>query len=236
MSTYFQTLAITLKKQPWKENDCFFTFYTKELGKIAVLAVGAKKIKSKLVSHLEPFGICQISIAQGYFTPRLTASDLVKRFNNVSSNLELIEVAGKCLGLVEKLTKENHRDEKVYELLREVLETLEQKPATEKLKIIYSVFILKLLTLHGFQPELYQCLKCKTQIKPDGNLFSFDLGGLICGQCKIGQEGQIVRSDIIKLLRASIQQDFNDFLKIKISDKLTDDFNKVVEKFLEFRK
>jgi len=235
MSTYTQTLAITLKKQPHKENDCFFTFYTKNLGKMSVLATGAKKIKSKLVGHLEPFGICQISIAHGYFTPRLTASDSVARLNNISTDLNLIKAAGQCLQLVEKITKENHPDDKVYELLENVLSALEQKPSQEKIKIIYPVFVLKLLTLLGYQPELYKCLQCSQEIRPEGNLFSAERGGLICSQCKSGQEGQEASQDIIKLLRVAIRLDFDYFLKIKINNNLASDFSKSVEGFLEFR-
>ena len=241
MSAYSQTLAITLQKQPVRENDCFFTFYTREAGKVRALATGAKRIKSKLAGHLEPFGVVRISIAHGYYQTRLTAASRQSYFKNIAQNLELLSIAGSCLHLTDNLTKENHRDEIVYDLLEELLNILNQNPKQEKLKIIYSVFVLKLLTELGYKPELYNCLICKTEIKPEGNIFSSERGGLICPVCSPradqveGEPGTGVSADLIKLLRAAINFNFENFLKIKISNEQALAFNKLASDFLEQR-
>lgn len=236
MSIYSQILAITLQKQPFREDDCFFIFYTQKFGKLKVLAVGVRKIKSKMAGHLEPFGVVKISVALGYFKKRLTAAQSVLRFLNIIGDLKLVEIAGRCLNLVEELTKENHPEENIYQLILETLKILDEKPKAEKLAMVEGAFILKLLSFLGYRPELQQCLKCKNIIKPVENLFSFEAGGLVCHSCQAGFLGEKVSPEIIKLLRAAVKQSLNDFLKIKVSEQQVRDFNLIVNRFLEYQK
>ena len=48
----YNTEAIILKKRTWRENDLEIIFLSKELGKMRAVAVGAKKMLSKLLKRL----------------------------------------------------------------------------------------------------------------------------------------------------------------------------------------
>ena len=55
MSQTYTTEGIILKRKDYQENDRLFTIYSKDYGKIDLIAKGTKKISSKLNSYLEPF-------------------------------------------------------------------------------------------------------------------------------------------------------------------------------------
>ncbi len=55
MFTHYRTQGIILKKEDRGEADRLFTIYTKDFGKLELLAKGERKIKSKLRGGLELF-------------------------------------------------------------------------------------------------------------------------------------------------------------------------------------
>lgn len=236
MSIYIQTHAITLKKQPIRENDRLYVFYTHDLGKVSAVARGASKIKSKLAGHLEPFSICQVLIVKKNVIPCLASAQIQKRFSAVSDGLETLAIANQCFKITDEIIKEGHPDKNIYNLLEEFLEAFQAKPAPEKLKIFHSIFILKLLSLLGYQPQLYYCVKCKKEIKPTGNSFSTERGGLICQNCGLKDIGSMPISDnTIKLLRTTLTLSLAKILKIKVGQELSQEFNKIIKTFLEYR-
>jgi len=52
MDKAIKTLGIVLKRKDWKASDFLFSIYTKDFGRINLVAVGTKKINSKLNGHL----------------------------------------------------------------------------------------------------------------------------------------------------------------------------------------
>mgnify|MGYP003994390945 CR=1 FL=1 len=71
MEKTFKTKAIVLQKKNWRENDLLFSLYTKDFGRVEAVAVGARRVKSKLVGHLSGLGQVEVMFARG------------KRFNKV---------------------------------------------------------------------------------------------------------------------------------------------------------
>ena len=54
--------GIVLKVLPYKENDCILTIYFEEYGKLAVIATGLRKPKSKNASACQPLinSLCNV--------------------------------------------------------------------------------------------------------------------------------------------------------------------------------
>jgi len=61
----YNTRAIIIKYQKYKEFDRIYTVYTEDFGKLSLLGRGSNKIKSKLAGHLEPGILSYLMIAQG---------------------------------------------------------------------------------------------------------------------------------------------------------------------------
>ena len=58
-------LSIVLNRHDFRENDQMVSLYTKERGKVAVLAKGIKKITSKNSASLMPFSLLEADILPG---------------------------------------------------------------------------------------------------------------------------------------------------------------------------
>ncbi len=58
----FKTSAIVLKSRKWGEADRIVTFYTARFGKLRGVARGARRLKSRFGSALEPFVHCDLNL------------------------------------------------------------------------------------------------------------------------------------------------------------------------------
>lgn len=81
--SYYQTKGLTLTRRDVGEADRLFVVYTRDYGKLEVLAKGGKKTKSKLVAHLEPFLLSEILVAKGKNYDKLAGSYSLYRFNHI---------------------------------------------------------------------------------------------------------------------------------------------------------
>lgn len=65
--------GLVLKNKPYKENDMLLWIYTHDYGKLALIAKGVKKLKSKNAPS------CQtITLSEFTFIPRSGLSNLIK--------------------------------------------------------------------------------------------------------------------------------------------------------------
>ena len=110
MTNEFFTEAIVLDKDPVGEADSQIYLYTKELGRITARAISARKIVSKLASHLEPGNIIQVRLIQ---KNRFHAADAVQT-GTFPKNSDSLAV----LRLVKDLTGEGQQDPEMWELLK----------------------------------------------------------------------------------------------------------------------
>lgn len=62
MTVEYSTQAIVLAKEPSGEADAQVFLYTRTLGKVMAKAIGARKILSKLNSHLEPLNVVYVRL------------------------------------------------------------------------------------------------------------------------------------------------------------------------------
>jgi DNA repair protein RecO (recombination protein O) len=243
MSQTFNTTGIILKRRDYHENDRLFYIYTKDLGKIELVAKGTKKITSKLNSYLEPFYLVNLMVAKGKVFDKLANANVVKSYDNLRGDKDLIGfflinyLSEIIDGLIVGQTPQN----KKYDLLLELLDTLDteiEKDRAHKkefLLMLVNIYALKFLNLLGYRPEIQRCLVCHKAILLTKNIFDFSRGGVICEDCKkvcLIEDYIKVSDQVIKLLQLAETKDFNYFLEMKIGEQEMDEFNKVILRLL----
>src|SRR3989344_5637901 len=77
--------AITLFYTPSGENDRLYILYSLEVGKIILLAKGARKIGSKLAAHLVPPVLADVLIARGQKRDHLAGAEVIQDFHILKS-------------------------------------------------------------------------------------------------------------------------------------------------------
>ena len=123
----YRTLAFLLKKESFGEADEILTFYTKEFGKLKVLAKGIKKMKSKLRSAIDLFYLSEIEFVQGKIHKTLTDAVLIKKFKKIRKSLVKLKIANSISEILDRLIKGEEKDEKVWNLLNESFGRLEKR-------------------------------------------------------------------------------------------------------------
>ena len=145
-------LAIVLARKNWREFDQMISLYTRERGKVEVLAKGIKKITSKNSSNLEILSLVEIEIAQGKEIDYLTKVQSIKIFKNIYSDFDKIFIANYVAKLVDANILTQERDENVFNLLTSFLEFLNSAEKINSLNLATG-FIFKLWHCLGFSVE-----------------------------------------------------------------------------------
>lgn len=77
-----------IKRRNFGEADRILTIFSKENGKISVVAKGVRKITSRRGGLLEPFNLVKLHTVQSHSMKVLTEVELISSFDNYKSNLE----------------------------------------------------------------------------------------------------------------------------------------------------
>ncbi|MCL5407732.1 MAG: DNA repair protein RecO [Patescibacteria group bacterium] len=222
----YKTQGIILKRTNLGEADRILTIYTKNKGKIKVVAKGVRKTLSKLAGHLELFCLTKLEIAEGRNLDIITGADTLKCFIKIRSNLEATNTAYYLAEIVQNLMAENQSHPEIFKLLDEVLEHLDNGQS----KLLLAYFEINFLSYAGFRPELYHCLSCDKDAISKENYFSFHEGGLVCGEC---HKGDIKISDeAIKVLRLFLNRRISAIQKIKTHPKLAKEIENITSSYI----
>lgn len=223
MDETFTIKAIVLNRQPYRENDSRVTVYSLEYGKLVLIARGTGSVKSKMAGHIEPFCLSDFMVARGKRHDYIGGVASRDCFSGIKSDLDKLKIAGQAIAVFSRLIKENEAESGLFFLLYDFLDFLNNlkiDSEQEADEYIFQVFILKLLSVLGYEPELSVCTICGKELKPSGNRFDFSRGGLVCALCQ-SKDGVVISDDAIKLLRFIIKEKFSDIVKLKIDKKIS---------------
>ena len=224
MAVQYRTKGFVLTKEDRGEADQVFSVFTEDFGKIKVKAKSIRKIKSKLRSGIDLFYFSEIEFVQGKNIKTLTDAKVLEKFKNIRNDLEEFKIAQKIGELTDKLIKGEEKDERIFNLLNNYF--CERLSLSQK-QVVYCWFFWNLVSLLGYQIDLYHCAKCHKKLTPSKIGF---LNRLICENCLDKED--IISPEAIKILRL-IQEDKEDILsKLKIEKKHLEELNWISEQYL----
>jgi DNA repair protein RecO (recombination protein O) len=249
------TPAIILNRQPYREYDALVTVYTRDYGRLSLVVRGVKKMQSKLAGHIEPLTWADFLIIPGKTFDY--AGSVVTRaaYAGIRNDLNKLYYAGRALNLFSRFVKEGHPDERLFFLLRDWLDVLNdfqekqnsqtKESSTKGLsqgdgELFYSFFALKLLAELGYVPEMRTCLVCGRPIVAGRNFFDLKGGGLVCDTCREQKktEEEVLSTDLlmisdncVKLIRYLLD---SQELKIKANPALIKEAKKIIDCFLNY--
>ncbi len=221
MFTHYRTQGFVLKKEDRGEADRIFTVYTKDFGKLELLAKAERKIKSKLRAGLELFYLSEIEFIQGKAQKTLTDTILINNFKNLRIDSEKLATAYQVSEVLDKLVKGQEADEKIWHLLGETFERLNNCSMLHvSSSMIYYYFLWNFLSILGYQSELYRCCLCQKKLAPENISFSPKEGGLICQQCKEKTETkESINPNTVKIIRILLKKDWTTLERLKVEIK-----------------
>lgn len=235
MEATYQTKAIVLGRQAFKESDLKVTLYSPDKGKINLIARGGKKAKSKLAAHLEPMCLCDVMVVRGRQLDYLGSAISENCYLNIKKELDRLFASGKAFRIFNQLIKDNSQDKEVFVLLDDFLGALNQIKLKMSPEILADFFIFKLLIKSGYRPELYFCQICRKKINPGKNKFDLVKSGLVCPVCPPAKQNLTLSDDCIKILRLLAKYNFNQLAKIKFGQPLEVEIKRFINKYLDYQ-
>jgi DNA repair protein RecO (recombination protein O) len=172
--------AVVLRHMDWGEADRLLWLFTRELGKIRVVAKGVRKLHSRKAGHLEPFTRTGLLLARGREMMIVTQAEAVDTFTLLRDNLLLMGYASYVVELLDRFTYEEGQNVTLYRLLADTLSRLCTETDTS---LVVRYYEIRLLDLLGYRPQLFQCARCGNEIQPEDQYFSAAQGGILCPSC-----------------------------------------------------
>lgn len=146
----YSSEGIVLARRNYGEADRIISIYSKDRGRLAFLAKGIRRPKSKKRGHLEIFSLLKFSATNSSGINLLVEVEMMEDFEEIRKSLAKISLAYYFCEVVGKITHEEERNEELYQYLLSALYDLSN---TKRLKDLKHEFIERVLILLGFWPE-----------------------------------------------------------------------------------
>jgi DNA repair protein RecO (recombination protein O) len=198
----YRSHAVVLRRRDFGDADRILTVFTPNYGKLELIAKGVRKTTSRKAGHLELFGHSVLLIAQARTWDIVTEAVSVESFPGVRTDLDKISQANYISELIDCFSENGDENLPVWDLLILTLQELNQLQSADNIRLLQHWFELSLLSLVGFQPQLFQCLNCDEELEPVSNYISLIEGGVLCPNCGQGRRDlEVIEADVLKVLR-----------------------------------
>src|SRR3954452_17077110 len=195
----YRVEAVVLRRIDFGEADRVLVLYTRERGKLPVVAKGVRRISSRMAGHLELFTQSELQLAKGANPDVVTQAETRNPFRAVREDLTKTSTAYLIAELADALTEEALEQPELFDLLTATFRAL---GATDDPRLVAVHYQLRLLDVAGFRPVLLHCVNCQADLAPGRNVFSAFLGGALCPHCGPGEpSAHPIDSDVLKVLR-----------------------------------
>lgn len=199
------TEAFVLRTYSLAEADKVCIFLTRDLGKVRGVAHGARKMRSRFGSSLEPFTEVALTYFQkeGRELMSISTCEIVRsHFHSAARDVETAGAFSYLAELLLEFLPDHEPNERLYRLVAASLQAIE---SDHDLAHIVRYFESWLLRLVGFFPDPSRCSACGETISGDESAFLTPEGAPRCVNCS-GGRGAAVDAD----LRAIIREMFRD--------------------------
>jgi DNA repair protein RecO (recombination protein O) len=184
-----KAIALVLRTTDWSESSRIATLWTREFGKVRVLAKGGRRLKSNFETALDLLTVCRIVFIHksGGGLDLLTEAQVQERFPRLRTDLQSLYAAYFVAELLADWTEDMDPHPVLFD---EALIAVRQfGEAGVSLSLRLSAFALVLLRELGYSPTLEVCAACARTLAmhEEGIAFSPSAGGIVCGSCRTGQ-------------------------------------------------
>lgn len=223
--------GIIIRSVDYGESSKVITVFTREHGKVGIMARGAKKPKSRLaaVSQLLTYGYYLCKKGPGTGMPDLSQGDIIDSFPDLRQDLFKTAYAAYMSELLDRLTNERESNPYLFQLLQLSFHYLDEGRDPE---ILCRIFESKMLIIAGIRPHLHNCSSCGEEREPYS--FSVTQGGLLCPVC-VHQDPHVIAiaPAVWKLLRLFQLFDLERLGEIEVKESTRNQLRYVMRRFMD---
>ena len=156
-----KTESIVIKRTNFKDQDKIVTLYTKDLGKIGVMARGIRKLESKRKSHFELGNHIKTALIESHKFYIVTQTEIINTHAPLKTNLTKVNTLYYLLEIFDGLVPEKDENTMLFKFLNrslDILETLGDKSVDNFL----NAYTTKLLRMSGFLNDPLEIIHTKS--------------------------------------------------------------------------
>lgn len=221
--------GIVIRRSDYGETHKIVTIYTREFGKIGVMARGASKPNSRLasVTQLFSYGYFLVTTSKGLGS--LQQGEMIDSMRFIREDLFATAFASYIIELLDRSVEDKKVNPYLFELLYQTLHYLNEEYDPEILKFIFE---MKMLPVNGIHPVLNQCTVCGAI---EGEFaFSLKEAGFICHRCLDKDPYHLkISPKTVKLLRLFYYFDLSRLGTISVKPETKKELQKVIDAYYE---
>lgn len=217
--------GIILKKTPYKENDAILHIYTKEYGKIGVLARGINKITSKNARACQSMMISEMTIRVKKGLSSLIKATPLDYLRHIQEHIESEIVANYILEYYYRYVGENQPLVEEYQMLYSALKALNHGYSPLLVYLLMNVFILE---HNGVSLNVEGCVLCDS---PHVVSISLLDGGFVCENHL--QKNPIYSIEVLKAFRHIHKISIEHIDALQIDEKVMKQLIPIMDAFVE---
>lgn len=221
--------GIVIRRSDYGETHKIITIYTREFGKIAVMARGASKPASRLASVTQLFCYGYFLVSSSTGLGSLQQGEMIDSMRFIREDLFATAYAAYIIELLDRSVDDKQVNPYLFELLYQSLHLINEEYDPEVLKCIFE---MKMLPVNGIHPVLSQCAVCG---ETEGE-FSFSLrqAGFICHRCVHQDRYHLkITPTTVRLLRLFYYIDLSRLGNISVKPETKKELKKVIDAYYE---
>lgn len=176
------TVGLVLRETETKEADKILTVLTPELGRISVIAKGARSRRSRYTAACQLLAYDELTLSRRGEWYYLTAASTLELFDGVRQDIGKLALAAYFAELTEAVCQDAMAAAEIMPLLLNALYalgTLGKEPL-----LVKTAFQWRLLMAAGFAPLTEGCAVCGREM-PEAPMLDVMQGVLRCGGCRV---------------------------------------------------
>jgi len=232
MPTY-QADAIVLRRLDYGDADRILTLLTREHGKLAAIAKGARRSKARNGSSLDLFGRSRMMLAKGRNLDVVAQVERRGDVRHIAGDLRRTAYAGLVSEIADKVLEDRHPVDDVFELVAGTLDRLNDVNRSARVDAAW--FVMRMLDVLGYQPQLFDCAGCSQPLPEADAWFSPLLGGVLCSRCGAhDQAGSPVSVNSLKVLRVMASDQGELFDRLRLPAPVLEQVEQALQAQLEY--
>ncbi|MDF2963108.1 MAG: repair protein RecO [Paenibacillus sp.] len=225
----YRVQGIVIRSMDYGEGNKIITLFTREIGKVAVIVRGAKKVKSRYSSVAQLFTCGDYLFFKSGQLGTLNHAEIIESHHHIRGDLHKAAYASYIAELTDRMLGDQEANVFLYEQLQAALQGLDSE---KDMQIIVHIYEMKIWMQAGYQPELDECVSCRNS---GGEMsFSASLGGILCDRCRFNDPQALAMSaGTLKLIRLFARMDIRRLGQIDVKPETKESLKRLMRSYFD---
>lgn len=198
--------ALIVHRTPAREKDRVVEVFSREEGRLKLLAAGVRRFPSRRAGHLEPLLESQLVVSTSARGDSIRDARVLRAFPRLRADLRRVRAAYAIVRLLREGTGEHLADPALYDAAVALFEALDARDAAPAPALVVLSAEIQLLRHLGLLPETRTCAQCRSALRADQFVFDRRRSGFVCRSCAGNVAAAPDLTDAVKLLRLLANQ------------------------------